>query len=404
MADKKTRRKRGQRDDGRILVTLTLGRDRNGKLVRKYFYGDTRREAESKRDDYLRKRQLGLFADASTMTLNDWIDEWLNTYKQNSRSLYPNASLYYVNRLRNALGSRLIQSIREVDLQKALYEVSGMSQSTISKYNSIIRQIFARAVRNKIILDDPSVDLDVPTGVRGTHRAIEAWEYELIIRHWKACRAGLWAMVMLFCGLRRGELIALDWSNVDMDARQIRVCQAAVIPVNQVTIVNHTKTTAGMRVIPICLPLYTALDSIPIAERVGPVCKSAHGKLLSESAFTRGWESFNTTMQRIANGQPPTCQGKRNDIIGSAESPPKVIFNVRAHDLRHTFATALYDAGVSCKAAQYYLGHASLKMTLELYTHLSAERAHTEYGKLVDFMDSWNPIRNLTLKNEKNPL
>ncbi len=42
-------------------------------------------------------------------------------------------------------------------------------------------------------------------------------------------------------------------------------------------------------------------------------------------------------------------------------------------------------------------------MTLELYTHLSAERAHTEYGKLVDFMDSWNPIRNLTLKNEKNP-
>ena len=121
MADKKTRRKRGQRDDGRILVTLTLGRDRNGKLVRKYFYGDTRREAESKRDDYLRKRQLGLFADASTMTLNDWIDEWLNTYKQNSRSLYPNASLYYVNRLRNALGPRLIQSIREVDLQKALY-------------------------------------------------------------------------------------------------------------------------------------------------------------------------------------------------------------------------------------------------------------------------------------------
>lgn len=404
MADEKKRKRRGERDDGRILVTLVMGRDDNGKIIRKYFYGRSRKEAEKKRDDYKRMQEMGLSADADDMTLNDWIDEWLRRYKQDVNPNYVNNFMVYVNRLRAALGGRLIRSIREADLQDTLFALQGMSSSSINKYHAVIRQVFMRAKRNKIIADDPAEDLTVPEGTKGTHRALEKWESEVILFHWSEHRAGLWAMLMLLCGLRRGEMIALDWSNVDMKNRQIRVCEAAVVLTNQMQVVDRTKTTAGMRVLPICRQLYEALDSVPVADRAGRVCVSAKGEQLSESAFFRGWNGFNLAMTRILNGEPVLQLGRRTDlekkrISDEIAAGTRKTFDVRAHDLRHTFATALYDAGVSVKAAQYYLGHADIRMTLELYTHLSKERENAERSQLVGFLDGWAVGKEIGLED-----
>lgn len=407
MADDKKRKRRGERDDGRILVTLVVGRDDNGKVVRKYFYGRSRKEAEKKRDDYKRMQEMGISADADDMTLNDWIDEWLQRYKQDVNPNYVNNFMVQVNRLRAALGGRLIRSIREADLQGALFSLRGMSSSSINKYHTVIRQVFMRAQRNKIIPDNPAEDLTVPEGTEGTHRSLEKWESEAILFHWREHRAGLWAMLMLLCGLRRGEMIALDWSNVDMENRQIRVCEAAVVLTNQTRVVDRTKTTAGMRVLPICWQLYDALDAVPVEDRVGRVCVSAKGKQLSESAFSRGWNGFNLAMTRILNGEPVLQPGKRSDlekqrIADDIASGTRKVFDVRAHDLRHTFATALYDAGVSVKAAQYYLGHADIRMTLDLYTHLSEDRENAERSQLVGFLDGWAVGKEIGLEDRSS--
>ena len=67
----------------------------------------------------------------------------------------------------------------------------------------------------------------------------------------------------------------------------------------------------------------------------------------------------------------------------------RTLFKFTSHDLRHTFATALYDAGVPVKAAQYFLGHADIKITLDLYTHLSRERAAASRNKMVKYLDEW---------------
>ena len=65
------------------------------------------------------------------------------------------------------------------------------------------------------------------------------------------------------------------------------------------------------------------------------------------------------------------------------------VFSFTAHDLRHTYATALYDAGVPVKAAQYFLGHADIRITLELYTHLSKERESASRLQMVKYLDKW---------------
>lgn len=205
---------------------------------------------------------------------------------------------------------------------------------------------------------------------------------------------------MLLCGLRRGEMMALRWENVDMNNRQITVREVAVIDSNKSIIEERTKTISGLRILPICSQLWDALNTTPQEERTGLVCLTAGGEQITGSAFKRGWAGFNLAMQRILNGEDLQQQGRRETLESRMEDARKagreyVIFNVRAHDLRHTFATALYDAGVPVKAAQYYLGHADIRMTLDLYTHLSAEREKDSSSKLVTFLDAWLDNSNI---------
>ena len=100
-------------------------------------------------------------------------------------------------------------------------------------------------------------------------------------------------------------------------------------------------------------------------------------------------------LERILNGEPPTQRGRRTDIerrkaAREKQLPPKERkqFSFTAHDLRHTYATALYDAGVPVKAAQYFLGHADIRVTLDLYTHLSKEREAASHASAkASFME-----------------
>ena len=392
MAEKQKRKRRGERADGRILVTLVTGRTPDGKPKREYFYGKTRAEAEAKRDAYKQKLNLGVVEGKTTLA------EWIETYKQLYRkkvnpAYIVNDNVPY-NRLSKALGHMKLSEVREIHLQNALNAVDGMSAATIKTYYQVMFRVFERARKNKFIMDNPAEGLILPNGTRGSHRAIERWESDCILQNWQAHRAGLWAMIMMLAGLRRGELIALNWDNVDMENRTITVCQVAVIKSNQSLIEDRAKTAAGIRVIPICQPLWDALNTIPPEDRTGLVCKSTTGELLSGISYKRGWDGFNLAMQRILNDEPLDQKGKRITLdkkIAEAKAQGKeyIIFKAQAHDLRHTFATALYDAGVPVKAAQYYLGHADIRMTLDLYTHLSEERKIASRSQLVGFLDGW---------------
>jgi len=391
--DVKQRKKRGERTDGRIQVTLTIGRREDGSPLKKCFYGRTRTEANRKRDEYKQRMSAGL-QERKDITVSDWVDSCLKLYRTKVNAAYTKGDAVPYNRLKRDLGRMRIDAVREADLQRALNSVSGMSESTITKYHQAMCMVFDKARRNKIILDNPAEGLSLPNGTKGTHRALERWETDCIMHNWNQHRCGMWAMLMLLCGLRRGEMMALRWENIDMEKRQLSVREVAVIDVNRTKIEERAKTISGIRVLPICNPLWDALNSTPQCDRHGLVCKSAKGEQLTGSGFTRGWSGFNLAMQRILNGEDVVQQGRRVTLEkkiedAAAKGKEYIIFDVRAHDLRHTFATALYDAEVPVKAAQYYLGHADIRMTLDLYTHLSRERENESRSQIVAFLDGW---------------
>ena len=382
------KKRKGERPDGLIQVALDIGYNPDGRRKRKYFYGHTRTEANAKRDAYKEHMQSGARYPQG-ITVGEWVAIFKATYRENVDPAYLGNDDVPYDRLVAALGEMRMTAVSEADLQRALNQTAGMSYSTCDKYRHAIMRVFKRARRNKIIRDDPAEDLLLPPCTRGTHRALESWEVELILSNWDApgLRAGLWVMLMLLCGLRRSEMMALSWDAVDLRARTLRVCSAAVVRKNQTEIVDRTKTEAGERTIPICLTLYNALCAVPPERRNGLVCRSAHGKQLSAQAVSSGLKTFCAGLERILNGEPVLQRGRRNDIPGKSSQTPRKQFGFRAHDLRHTYATFLYDAGVPVKAAQYFLGHSDIKITLDLYTHLSKEREAASRQQMVQYLD-----------------
>lgn len=388
----KTRRRRGERKDKRIQVTYTDGYRPDGKPNRISFYGKTRAEAIRKRDEY--KARGGRPFSGDEITVSEWIEQYKALYRTRVNPAYLHIDDVPYNRLSKAIGSMWLADVRESHLQNALNEVSGKSKSTINTYRQTMKRVFERAKKNQLIDHNPAEDLLSPEGTEGTHRALERWESECILQNWHQHRAGLWAMLMLLAGLRRGEMMGLRWKNINMETRQLTVCEVAVIQKNQSKIEQRAKSEAGIRILPICQPLWEALDQTPPALRTGLVCRSTKNARLTESGFTRGWSGFCLAMQRVQNGEPVKQQGRRKDLEKRVKEAKHrgedyIRFRVQAHDLRHTFATALFDAGVPAKAAQYYLGHADIRITLDLYTHLSKEREKITRSQLTDFLDGW---------------
>lgn len=396
---KKDKKPKGYRKDGQKQVSKDYGRLPNGKRDRKVFYGKTLKEAEAKRDAYTRDREEGLIHEDLDITVGEWVDRWKKLYKANLE--YSNNQNYdsHIKRLKacmvsekQKLGDMRMRDVREAHLHKALYETEGMSTSTIRKYNMIIKQIFVKARRNKIIRDDPSEDLTLPEGTADSHRALERWEVECILNNYHEHRTGHWMMLMMMAGLRSGELYALKWESIDLENREITVHEAAERKGNRIEDKDSTKSEAGMRVLPICDPLYESLLRIPEAARGGYVAKSAKSKQMTASAFSRGLDGFLLAMTRVLRGEDVKQQGRRPKAKTAAEieieaKKPKLDF--RPHDLRHTFATMLYDAGVDVKSAQYYLGHKDISTTMNLYTHLSEEREKKARAAFIGFLDGW---------------
>lgn len=366
-------KKQEKRADGRYSVYISLGRDpETGKRLRKAFYGETQREANAKKNAYLKQQESPV--SNKPMTVAEWADQWLAVYASGGTSNRASTDLY-VRKLKDAIGHKEIKDIKRIDIQMIANDIADQSKSGVAKYRSVINRVFAEAQASNLILQNPVTGVKWQHAGEGTHRALEQWERDLIRENWAVHRTGIWAMLMLYAGLRRGEALALKWENVDLKALELRVCEAVKFFGNQ-TELGDPKSRAALRTIPIMPPLEACLCSID-SSKSDTVCYTAAKGPMTESAFKRGWESWLNAMENILNGEPPIQPGKRTDkpkLNEKGDPIKRKTFSVRAHDLRHTFCTMLYEANVDIKTAMYLMGHEDEKMTMKIYTHLSEKK------------------------------
>lgn len=371
--------KKALRKDKRYEVTAVVGRDANGKPIRKHFYGKSQREAKAKLKAY--QEQAMLAADAGIMTLDRWCNMWLKTYATGGRRNIANTESI-LRRFRLFMGEGIkLQDVRPAHIQAYAREQAGKTKSHVDKVRRTLSNVFKAAVENDYILKSPCTGIVWESVRTGSHEALEPYLIKLITDYWRIHSAGVWAMFMLYAGLRPSEAFALTREHISdgfihvTDGSHFEHSKLVIVP-------GQVKTEAGQRDIPVLRPLEPVLSVLPAT---GLVCLSATGKPVSEAAMRSNWHTFWLMLEDLYNGVVPRGAGRRTDKLPQDWKPlPKVTM----YDLRHTYCTMLYEADVDVKTAQYLMGHAAQDMTLKVYTHLTERKKMRSFDKLYAYFEN----------------
>lgn len=316
------------------------------KVQGKTFIDKDINEAIRKADEYDARLKLQLVEAAKPKIVSEYAAEWLKTYKSGVSDKCYNDYATQIDKLNGVCGDKQLRDVTTDDAARVWQRFNGLSASTIKRACQLFRGLFDAAVENEYCPRNPfrSRSAQPPKGESGTHRCLSKEEIRLIRNTPHRFRAA--AMVMLFAGLRRGEALALTSEDIDLKAGVIHVTKAVRYESNQ-PIVDTPKTAAGIRDVPIVSDLRPVLRKVD-----GLLAPSAAGKLMSDTAFGRAWDSYLLALTDAA-GHP---------------------VSIRPHDLRHTYCTMLCDAGVPIRQAMEWLGHADEKMILRIYDHNTPAR------------------------------
>lgn len=233
---------------------------------------------------------------------------------------------------------------------------SGFAQKTIKNILLVFREIYDYAYVNYGIKDNPALHIRSPKGKGKREREFPSEEDIRIVNesidNVNENIYALMAYMALYTGLRRGELCALQWKDIDFEQKLIRVSKSIYWTDDHVPHIKDPKTSAGIREVPLMDSLADLLSS-----RKGKANDYIFG-LLKSYQIDKGFARF----------QKETGLG------------------VTLHGLRHGFASILYRNNVDIKTAAYVLGHAQSSTTLEIYTHLM------EQDKLSSVRSALNQI------------
>lgn len=388
-----------KRADGRYCAQIYLGRNHEGKALYKSIYAATVPELKEREAEIRHQLGKGIDIKAQRDLFSTWAEDFWRI-KEAAKITDRQKEHYKVSVrwwIETFDGIRL-QDIRVDDIEHALLSLGkrGLAQRTVNFYHATLRQILDRAVGRALLVNparEISPDLKAVGEPPEARRALTEEEQRWI---WETPhRAQPVAVIMILSGLRRGELAALEWSDIDLEARTISVNKvieydAKGIPHRRL----YPKTDASQRVVDIPQKLVTYLKAMPRTDGQPLVIPSARGGVMTTSGWTKLWRSYMRELN-IKYGVRTEEDQKRAQ---SAKPGPKTydmtIPPITLHWLRHTFCTLMYFAGVDVITASKQMGHADVTTTLRIYTHLDAIYKRKSVAKLDAYLDPPPPEEN----------
>lgn len=333
-----------------------LKKRKDGRYCCRYkgmqFMGDSEDEALEKREQYKRSRKI-----TTKKTVGEYAEYWLPVYKAGVKVTTYNGYASILTQALKPISNIVLADLTANDLAEAYAALADKSASYIAKFRILVTEMLDSAVDANLLVSNPALARSVkpPKGTRGTHRTISDAERQAI--HTTPHRMQLAALIMLYCGLRRGEVLALQASDFTEDSVIVR---RAVAFVGNNPVVSTPKTESGVRTVPV--PGFIR-QLIP---KSGLIAPGRDGNYMTEQAWSRGWESY-------------------QKALGS---------DLRAHDLRHTYCTWLRDAGVDIHQAIIWMGHADETMVLRIYDHPGQQREADARKRLFSTIGMQNDMQN----------
>lgn len=360
-----------QRNDGTWTGRVTLGYDENGKRKVKAFYGKTKGEVKKKMAEFQADIIRGDYQQVIKRSVEGYMTDWLNDVKQNE--LKPSS----FDRLEQTckyqvfpfIGTLQMGMVTPEDVQGVINKLvdKGFSYSTIKKAYNAMNACFTFASERDAIRKNPCRRISLPKNrekeisdvVFYDDGQIEAIEKAAMVKYGNGVykyQNGWYIILLLYTGLRIGELLALKWENVDFDKKQIKVIgnlkevkSRGKSITNYMTVEQPTKTKSGNRIVPLA---DRAIDALRYLEKHKHseeyVAATKNGKHISPRNIDRTFRQILTA-------------------AGIEQSSG-------VHSLRHTFASMLFKKGVDPKTVSEILGHSDVTVTYNIYIHLIQEQ------------------------------
>jgi integrase len=344
-----------KRADGLWEARITL---EGGK--RKSFYAKTRKEAARKLAELIRDRDKGLPIVTDRQTVEQYFTSWLEVMRAKIRPRTWKRYEQYVRvHLLPTLGSVVLAKLSAQHLQ-SLYAAKlkeGSSQTTVHHLHMLIHTALDAAVRLELVPRNVSDLVDPPSMAHHEMAVLSPLQARSLIEAAAGDRFEALYVLALTTGMRLGELLALQWGDVDLDAGTLQV-RASMYYSGSAFVFSEPKTANSRR--RVLLPKM----SLEVLQR--------HRTQLLEERLALG-KAWQTTYDLVF---PSTVDGPMDpghlvrrefgSLLQKAKLP-----HIRFHDLRHTAATLLFAQRINPKVVSEMLGHSDIAITLGLYGHVT---------------------------------
>lgn len=325
---------------------------------------------------------------SQNITLDAWFDRWMKIYKE--KSVRPNTKREYTHIYQKSispyLGNRNINSLVKSDIQWLIDKAheDNYQYERQNKIKVILTDMFSRAIEDNLMVRNPTSGVKLRADKKVVAKALTLEEQNTFFDFCKNTFYDNLFNVAVNTGLRPGELFALQLSDVNMDDGYIDVNKTLVYQKylddeHKTFHVEPPKTKQSYRKVPINSVCRMYLER---QFELKKVVSQKRPKQKNEYLFVT---KFNTPLNSVIYSDAIKAVIRQINLMRSFDNQFEVF---SGHTFRHTFATRCFEAGVNGKVVQAYLGHASLKMTMDLYTHVTEEKSTIDIEKIVPESES----------------
>lgn len=354
---KKRASKYAQRADGYYCTQVTVGFDEDtGKRIRKTLYAKTAAELDNKVAEVRVDLMSGKKFHSQRITFKPYAEKWL---KQREPFLEHKTYIMYETILRvycTSINDIELKDITKSDIQDIINQ-NITKPRTCQQIRLTIKQIMDCALDDDLIYKNPVRKIELPKYEKPQKRALTTQEDALSDITEFTDREKAYILLIKWNGLRKEEALALTVNDFDFKKNVITINKAVTFVDNEPK-VKSTKTSAGNRVLPL-LEHVVAFFKYYLSNLSSEwlFTSLSDGKPITEQSFKKMWQSIIRKMNK---------KGKelKYDVP---------LTGLTSHIFRHNYASMLYQVGVNPKEAQYLLGHASINVTMDIYTHINTD-------------------------------
>ena len=367
-----------KRDDGRWEGRIVVGHKKNGDPIFHHDYANTQKELTDKLHQSIERYQDVELTEDSRMTLGEWLDIWLEEYKEGT--IRPSTMKSYRQfvdcYIKPQLGHKQMSLITSQDIQRMyrrlkkegrIHEHSEdgneLSDATVNHIHTMLHGAMKDAVQAHIIPKNPTEGPTAPRPNYKPKRILNEQELDTFMETIR--KDDIWYEFFyteLMTGLRRGEICGLMWKDFDEKKGTLKVCRTLHSKKMGVFALGDTKTSKGTR-------------TIILPPSIVELLRQRKKRAISQWIFPHP-----TSPELPAN--PDSAYRRLKVLLQQAGLP-----DIRFHDLRHTFATHALASGVDAKTLSGILGHTNASFTLDTYTHVTSDMQRQASGIVGGFME-----------------